>query len=561
MCQPETTSVFGCRQHHHNGFKDSSRLASESSPPPLPPPLVIPNTSTLNAITVHGPNGYQCQYQQMQQASSSTSSVWTSTHSPVTPPSTQQDVMLMNQSLCNPIATQQNFTHLRQPPIATSSVTTTSPRKMETTGALVTDPHLYQDHQKHSRFHTVLQAMTAVTQKTELSMTYLNRNQTYGIQLADKLGNDGLIESQFTITFHDPAHQKVAPSYWKFWIGQHKDPENARSVDLDSSRSIGISNVRYPSFDRIVFDWHGRHGAKLFVRFHCLSTDFSRIKGVKGIPLRACMSSQISMVDHDPLFQRNYAGSFHPNDTHETEMNYTEQSFCKVKLFRDKGAERKYKDDAKQLGKQFEKILHDGDAKKHPMWLMYNQSVPYTIFNEISTVTNEASAATVFNEKTSAIRQQRHAKCEPKRQQSTMSHYQRHLHHYHPYIKQPITAATAAAAAVEIFPPTPLASSSKAAMVPTQLYSCGRDSSLSSSASSSSSSPLSSILDNDNGYSMVVSNQKKRSSLVPLADLDRSKDIAHISQLSSYAYHQYQFSPTPSSSPDLSDLNGWGYSH
>jgi hypothetical protein len=93
--------------------------------------------------------------------------------------------------------------------------------------------------------------------------------------------------------------------------------------------------VRYPSFDRIAFDWHGRHGAKLFVRFHCLSTDFSRIKGVKGIPLRACMSSQIASAN-DPLLLRHYAGTFLPSDKDQPDVDYLEQSFCKVKLFRDK---------------------------------------------------------------------------------------------------------------------------------------------------------------------------------------------------------------------------------
>ncbi|ORY99818.1 CP2 transcription factor-domain-containing protein [Absidia repens] len=546
MCQQEATTVFEYWQHHRqqlqNGFQDLSRLASESSPPHLPPPLAIPITSTVNAIADQGPRDYQ--YQQRQQPSS-TASVWALAHSPVIPLSTQQDTTLINQSFYSAFTTQQNFTHLRQSPIATSSTTISPSSKLETTGELVTYPHQQQDQQKRSRFHTVLQAMTAVTQKTELSLTYLNRNQTYGIQLVDKLGNDGLIESQFTITFHDPAHQKVAPSFWKFWIGQHNDPENARSVDLDPSQSIGISNVRYPSFDRIIFDWHGRHGAKLFVRFHCLSTDFSRIKGVKGIPLRACMSSQISMVNHDPLFQRNYAGSFHPNDMYESEMNYIEKSFCKVKLFRDKGAERKYKDDAKQLGKQFEKIVHDGDARKHPMWLMYNQSVPYTIFNELSTVVNEASPTTLSNEKTSDIKQPHHAKCKLKQQQSTMSHYQRHLHHYHPYIKQSTTASTSSS--IEIFTPAPLASSSGTVMVPTQLYSGGRASSIPSSASLS---PPSSILDNNNGCPTAVPNQKKCSSLMSLEDPDRSKDMIYRNQLSSYAYHQYRFSPAPSSSPD-----------
>ncbi|KAG0191497.1 grainyhead-like [Apophysomyces sp. BC1034] len=150
--------------------------------------------------------------------------------------------------------------------------------------------------------------------------------------------------------FHDPSHRRVALNYWKFWIGQQKDPHNARAIDLDVSQSTGILQVRYPSFDRITFDWNGSQGAKIYVRFNCLSTDFSRIKGIKGIPLRAHMES--------------------------------------------KGAERKNKDDAKQIGKQFEKIhgkynnsvlYSERDPRCHPMSLMYNQPLPFSVFGEVPT--------------------------------------------------------------------------------------------------------------------------------------------------------------------------------
>lgn len=85
-----------------------------------------------------------------------------------------------------------------------------------------------------------------------------------------------------------------------------------------------------PSFDKISFSWNTRIGAKIYIRFKCLSTDFSRIKGVKGIPLRAQMENRWG-----------------------TE---SESCYCKIKLFRDKGAERKNKDDAKQILKQLEKV-------------------------------------------------------------------------------------------------------------------------------------------------------------------------------------------------------------
>lgn len=74
------------------------------------------------------------------------------------------------------------------------------------------------------------------------------------------------------------------------------------------------------------------------MRFKCLSTDFSRIKGVKGIPLRAQMESHVAANE--------VAGT----------SAVDEVCFCKVKLFRDKGAERKNKDDAKQISKQLEKV-------------------------------------------------------------------------------------------------------------------------------------------------------------------------------------------------------------
>ncbi|KAG1061619.1 hypothetical protein G6F42_027630 [Rhizopus arrhizus] len=57
--------------------------------------------------------------------------------------------------------------------------------------------------------------------------------------------------------------------------------------------------------------------------------------------------------------------------------------FCKVKLFRDKGAERKNKDDAKQISKQLEKVY--GKANEQSLPLMYNVSLPYSIFGEIPT--------------------------------------------------------------------------------------------------------------------------------------------------------------------------------
>ncbi|KAF9896286.1 grainyhead-like, partial [Lobosporangium transversale] len=109
--------------------------------------------------------------------------------------------------------------------------------------------------------------------------------------------------------------------------------------------STGMMEVQSKTFDRISFKWNGKAGAKLMVRFNCLSTDFSRIKGVKGIPLRVHMDTVLP------------GGSVNNNNSSQGDQEHQiERSYAKIKLFRDKGAERKNKDDHKHLEKMWDKM-------------------------------------------------------------------------------------------------------------------------------------------------------------------------------------------------------------
>lgn len=81
---------------------------------------------------------------------------------------------------------------------------------------------------------------------------------------------------------------------------------------LDITRSNGIQIIDNGQFDRVTFRWNGAVGASIYIKFNCLSTDFSRIKGVKGIPLRLQMES------------------------HQPSSTYIEKTFSRIKLFRDK---------------------------------------------------------------------------------------------------------------------------------------------------------------------------------------------------------------------------------
>ncbi|KAJ2480963.1 hypothetical protein EV174_003591, partial [Coemansia sp. RSA 2320] len=145
-------------------------------------------------------------------------------------------------------------------------------------------PHMVGDNM---RFECILEAPTAAAQKAEESpLTYLNKGQLYGISLLDKTQADMLYCSTLRIAFHEDSHRKGAATYWNFWLNQQESPRLARAMELDKAGSVGVLSAETKQFDRVTFQWQGRRGAKVMIRFNCLSTDFSRIKGVKGIPLR-----------------------------------------------------------------------------------------------------------------------------------------------------------------------------------------------------------------------------------------------------------------------------------
>ncbi|KAJ2608282.1 hypothetical protein H4S08_004513 [Coemansia sp. RSA 1365] len=292
------------------------------------------------------------------------------------------------------------------------------------------------------RFEYILEAPTAAAQKADdPAMTYLNRGQLYGVTMLDKTNSDAFYSTTLRIAFHEDSHRKSAATYWNFWLNQQEDPHVARAVELDKAGSIGVVSTENKWFDRLTFQWQGRRGAKVMVRFNCLSTDFSRIKGVKGIPLRIHLDSHYaltgavndaaalmppvaplatsssvpivgeqtpvptdlkitdqlavsgslstpvsplsssgpSLLDHYHNQNGNSATATFAAMSSQPPMQggtasasmltsgrIIERSFARIKLFRDKGAERKNKDDQRHLdrmwAKQKAKLASNGSS-------------------------------------------------------------------------------------------------------------------------------------------------------------------------------------------------------
>ncbi|KAI8146869.1 CP2 transcription factor-domain-containing protein [Fennellomyces sp. T-0311] len=220
------------------------------------------------------------------------------------------------------------------------------------------------------RYDIILEAPPAAAQRSEeAQLTYLNKGQYYCITLNDSDGYDGFHTSTLAIMFHDESHRRLALNYWRFWLGQQREPETARALEINTGRCSNIHNLQCEYFDRVTFNWHGKRNAKIYVRFNCLSTDFSRIKGVKGIPLRLHMETQGSSVS-DPVHQ-------------QMPSPLVEATYCRIKLFRDKGAERKNKDDQRHIEKQIEK-LQGNPGEMHPLLSALRREIKYTAFSDIA---------------------------------------------------------------------------------------------------------------------------------------------------------------------------------
>jgi len=195
----------------------------------------------------------------------------------------------------------------------------------------------------------------------EIPITYLNKGQAYTLNVVDTHIQQVTAPVKYRtfvrISFEDEQQRQKPAACWQLWkegrgtneahhrggrlqaveyvesgqLGNAEDPSKP-SIELESSSYDGFSVI-----------WTPRMGASecpISVRFNFLSTDFSHSKGVKGIPVRLCAKTE-TLVDQS-------AGM--------TQGSTAEVCYCKVKLFRDHGAERKLSNDVAHVKKSIDKL-------------------------------------------------------------------------------------------------------------------------------------------------------------------------------------------------------------
>lgn len=143
-----------------------------------------------------------------------------------------------------------------------------------------------------------------------------------------ELQRDSIVQSVIMVVFGEDKCRDEQLKNWKYWHSrQHTAKQRVLDIaDYKESFST-IGNVEEIAYNAVSFTWDVSDEAKVFISVNCLSTDFSSQKGVKGMPLII----QIDTYSYNSCSSRPI-----------------HRAFAQIKVFCDKGAERKLRDEEKK---------------------------------------------------------------------------------------------------------------------------------------------------------------------------------------------------------------------
>ncbi|XP_045914645.1 grainyhead-like transcription factor 2b isoform X2 [Micropterus dolomieu] len=207
--------------------------------------------------------------------------------------------------------------------------------KYHTPSSLATDDFLFHQEGVDS-FQYTLDASRSLRQKQgEGPMTYLNKGQFYAVTLNELSASKRLrhpiskVRSVVMVVFSEDKNRDEQLKYWKYWHSRQHTAKQ-RVLDIaDYKESFNtIGNIEEIAYNAISFTWDVNEEAKIFITVNCLSTDFSSQKGVKGLPL---------MIQIDTYSYNNRSNK------------PLHRAYSQIKVFCDKGAERKIRDEERKL--------------------------------------------------------------------------------------------------------------------------------------------------------------------------------------------------------------------
>ncbi|XP_008305058.1 grainyhead-like protein 3 homolog [Stegastes partitus] len=183
---------------------------------------------------------------------------------------------------------------------------------------------------------------------SELPMVYLNKGQFYPITLQGVDSSACLtatkVKTVVMAVFENDKSPEMQLRFWNHWHARQPTAKQ-RVIDIADYKEVfsGISNVEEVAFNALSFVWNPSEEAKVYIGINSLSTDFSSQKGVKGLPLNLQIDTYDFSSGSNQLIHR---------------------AACQVKIFCDKGAERKMRDEERKRSKRRGKNTNDANANK-----------------------------------------------------------------------------------------------------------------------------------------------------------------------------------------------------
>uniref|UniRef100_A0A3Q2Y6T5 Grainyhead-like transcription factor 1 n=1 Tax=Hippocampus comes TaxID=109280 RepID=A0A3Q2Y6T5_HIPCM len=243
-------------------------------------------------------------------------------------------------------------------------------------GSMTPEDYNQFDTVPGNNFEYTLEASKSLRQKTgDGTMTYLNKGQFYPITLRE-IDNKGLqqpitkVRSVVMVVFGEEKCREDQLKHWKYWHSRQHTAKQ-RCLDIaDYKESFNtIGNIEEISYNAISFTWDTNEEAKIFISVNCLSTDFSSQKGVKGLPLNL----QIDTYSYNNRSNKPI-----------------HRAFCQIKVFCDKGAERKIRDEERKQSRRKGKVadLNPGLSfvdVKVPILQKRNDVTIFKMMNDLET--------------------------------------------------------------------------------------------------------------------------------------------------------------------------------
>lgn len=188
------------------------------------------------------------------------------------------------------------------------------------------------------------------------TLSYLNKGQVYTLTILDSkppgIGQRVCKYRAFIrVSFDQDQPRKNPVGCWQLWRDArtvNQSPRNKRLPFAIEYAGVEGSNlqlqIEQTQFDGFCIIWivnplSSSNICKVPIRFNFLSTDFTRSKGVRGMPVRLCAKIEEIIPPDENMVSES-----------------PEICFCKLQLFRDHGAERKMSNDNENLKKAIEKL-------------------------------------------------------------------------------------------------------------------------------------------------------------------------------------------------------------